>query len=269
LSRRSEVESSNTIACMASPRFQAMLLPGIVLPAQPAYAALFEVLADRVDAVAKDLEIYAEDEPPREYSLESEDAGILREADGHGFDRFHLVGYSGGGASALAFAAGHGDRLLSLALLEPAWAGNERSTKEDALHAQFSALEGVSPEQQMSEFIRLQLAPGVEPPPRPDGPAPPWLAKRPAGILAFLRAFDEAQLDLDALRAFRRPVYFALGGRSNPDYFVQMAQRLADVFPDFDVETFPERHHFDPPHRIEPERLAESLFALWQRAEAH
>ena len=42
---------------------------------------------------------------------------------------------------------------------------------------------------------------------------------------------------------------------------------LAAMFPDFTIETFPERHHFDPPHRVEPEHLANSLLALWQRAE--
>jgi len=93
------------------------------------------------------------------------------------------------------------------------------------------------------------------------------MAKRPAGIRAFLSAFNNGHLDLDALRAFDGPVYFALGGRSNPDYFGRMAERLAAIFPDFTIETFPERHHFDPPHRIEPDRLAESLLALWQRAE--
>lgn len=227
------------------------------------------MLGERVEALAKDLEVYAEEEPPADYSLETEAAGILREADGHGFGRFHLVGYSGGGASALAFAAEHGDRLLSLALIEPAWAGNERSPKEEVLHAHFRTLEQLPPEQQMAEFTRLQLAPGVEPPPPREGPPPPWMAKRPEGIRALIRAFDEAQLDLDALRAFSRPVYFALGGRSNPDYFAQMAQRLADVIPDLAVETFAERHHFDPPHRVEPERLAESLLTLWQRGEAH
>jgi pimeloyl-ACP methyl ester carboxylesterase len=239
-----------------------------VLPVELAYAALLEVLGERVEAVAKDLEVYAEDEPPPNYSLEAEVAGILREADGRGFGRFHLLGYSGGGASALAFAAGHGGRLRSLALLEPAWAGNERSSKEEALHRRFRALERLPPEEQMAEFTRLQLASGVEPPARPEGPPPPWMAKRPAGIRAFVRAFDEGQLDLDALRLFTRPVYFALGGRSNPDYFAEMAKRLADVFTDFTVETFPERHHFDPPHRVEAERLAESLLALWRRGEA-
>ena len=37
--------------------------------------------------------------------------------------------------------------------------------------------------------------------------------------------------------------------------------------PDFELEVFEERHHFDPPHRIEPERLANSLQTLWRRAE--
>ena len=63
-------------------------------------------------------------------------------------------------------------------------------------------------------------------------------------------------------------MYFALGGRSNPDYYRRMADRLATIFTDFTLETFPERHHFDPPHRTEPEHLAESLLSLWMRAEA-
>jgi pimeloyl-ACP methyl ester carboxylesterase len=245
-----------------------VLLPGGVMPAEPAYAALLGVLGERVDAVAKDLEVYAGDQPPPDYSLTIEAQGVLREADARGFDRFHLVGYSGGGASSLAFGALHGERLLSLALLEPAWAGNERTPAEEALWQRFRELEPLPPDQFMEGFTRLQLAPGVEPPPRPDGPPPPWMAKRPAGLRAVMAAFDNGELDLEALRAFDRPVYFAVGGRSNPDYFVRMGERLAAIFPDFTLETFPERHHFDPPHRIEPERLSSSLLALWERAEA-
>jgi len=250
-----------------SARHAAVLLPGGVLPAAPAYAPLLKVLGDRVDAVVKDLEVYAGDEPPPGYGLDTEVVGIARAADAHGFDRFHLVGYSGGGASSLAFAARHGERLLSLALLEPAWAGNRRMPEEDALMVRFRALEPLPPEQFMAGFTRLQLAPGVEPPAPPAGPPPPWLAKRPAGLRAFISAFESGDLDLGALRAFERPVYFALGGRSNPDYYGRMAERLAAVFPDFTLETFAERHHFDPPHRIEPERLAASLLSLWERAE--
>jgi pimeloyl-ACP methyl ester carboxylesterase len=244
-----------------------LFLPGSVLPAQPAYGALLEVLDGQVDAFAKDLELYAGDEPPAGFGLDTEVDGILRESAARGFTQFHLVGYSGGGAVALAFAAGHADRLHSLALLEPAWAGNRRSPREEALHEQFAVLERLPPNQQMAEFTRLQLASGVEPPPPPSGPPPPWMAQRPAGIRALIRAFEQSELDLDALRRFDRPVYFALGGRSNPDYFAQMAERLAAVFPDFTVETFPERHHFDPPHRTEPARLATSLLELWRRAE--
>jgi pimeloyl-ACP methyl ester carboxylesterase len=225
------------------------------------------VLGEQVDAVAKDLEVYAGEEPPPDFNLATEVEGILREADAHGFERFHLVGYSGGGASSLAFTAAHGERLLSLALLEPAWAGNERTAAEESLMQRFRALEPLPPDEFMAGFMRLQLAPGVEPPPPPAGAPPPWMAKRPAGLRAFIEAFDRGDLDLDALRAFDRPVYYALGGRSNPDYYARMAERLDAIFPDFTLETFPDRHHFDPPHRIEPERLASSLLALWQRAE--
>ena len=242
-------------------------MPGGVLPAKPAYAAILEVLGDRVDAAAKDLEVYLGDQPPPDYSLDIEVEGVRREAEARGFDRFHLVGYSGGGASSLAFAVRYGERLLSLALLEPAWAGNERTDEEEALWLRFRALKGLPLDRFMAGFMRLQLAPGLEPPPPPEGPEPPWMAKRPAGLQALIDAFDRGTLDLERLRGFARPVYFAVGGRSNPDYYSRMADRLAAIFSDFTLETFPDRHHFDPPHRVEPEHLADSLLDLWQRAE--
>jgi pimeloyl-ACP methyl ester carboxylesterase len=186
-------------------RYRVVLLPGGVLPAEPAFAALLQAFGDRVTAAAKDLEVYAGGQPPAGYSLDTEVTGILREADTHGFYRFHLVGYSGGGASSLAFAAQHGERLLSLALLEPAWAGNDRTEAEDALWLRFRALEQLPPDELMAAFVGLQLAPGVEPPPRPEGPPPPWMAKRPAGIRALIDAFDGGALDLDALRACDPP----------------------------------------------------------------
>ena len=93
------------------------------------------------------------------------------------------------------------------------------------------------------------------------------MAKRPAGIRAIMATFTSYDLDREALRTFRRPVYYALGGLSNPDQYEEIAKRLDTVFPDFELEVFDERHHFDPPHRIEPERLADSLRALWRRAE--
>jgi pimeloyl-ACP methyl ester carboxylesterase len=90
-----------------------------VLPAELAYGALITALGSDADAVAKDLEVYATAQPPDDYSLDLEVDGLLREADARRWERLHLVGYSGGGAAALAFTARHSDRLFSLALLEP------------------------------------------------------------------------------------------------------------------------------------------------------
>jgi pimeloyl-ACP methyl ester carboxylesterase len=249
-------------------KFRVILLPGIVLPAELAYGALIAALGPDVEAVAKDLEVYATPDPPEDYSLELEIAGVLHEADAHGWERFHLVGYSGGGAASLAFAATRPERLASLALLEPAWAGDwDLSPAEKALRLEFDRLEGVPAEQFMPTFIRLGLKPGVPLPPPPAGDPPPWMAKRPSGIRAIDRAFKRGDVDREALRRFDRPVYFALGALSNPDQYEEIAKRLKGVFPDFELEVFAERHHFDPPHRIEPERLANSLMTLWRRAE--
>ena len=146
---------------------QAMLLPGGVMPADLAYAALLEELGDGIDAIAKDLEVYAGPEPPIGYTLDDEVAGILRTARDAGFDRFHLVGYSGGGASSLAFAATHPERLLSLSLLEPAWMGNDDlSPEEREVWREFDRIAALPPEEMMPAFVAIQLAPGVEPPHR-------------------------------------------------------------------------------------------------------
>jgi pimeloyl-ACP methyl ester carboxylesterase len=265
------IEDSRPPHPASGQRWPVILLPGGILPAGPAYGALLAELGGDVDAHAKDLEVYAGDTvPPPGYGLETEAAGIERLADSSGFDTFHLVGYSAGGAASLAFASLHPDRLRSLALMEPAWAGRTGQTPEEAsVFDRFRAIPELSPDEIMPEFVRTQLAAGVEPPPPPPGPSPPWMPSRLAAIGALLAAFDAFEPDFDALRRFDRPVYFALGGRGNPDLYARMAQRLAGVFNDFTLEVFAERHHFDPPHRIEPARLGTSLRALWTRAESN
>jgi pimeloyl-ACP methyl ester carboxylesterase len=254
---------------MAMPRSRVLLLPGVVLPAALAYGALVDELGADFDVVAKDLEVYATDEPPEDYSLDLEVAGVLDEVDGRGWGRFHIAGYSGGGAAALAVTARHPKRLLSLALLEPAWAGNwDLDPAERAQWNAYERLASLPGDRSMRAFMELQVKPGVALPAPPPGDPPPWMAKRPAGISAFMRAFKTYDLDRGALERFSLPVYFALGGLSNPDQFGEIAKRLARVFPDFEVDVFEDRHHFDPPHRVEPERLAHSLRAVWRRAEA-
>src|SRR5437588_7462667 len=216
---------------------QAILLPGGVMPADLAYGALIYALGDDVEAIARDLEVYAGPEPPADYTLEYEIDGVLRTARDAGFERFHLVGYSGGGASSLAFAARHPERLLSLALIEPAWMGNEGlSPEEEAVRREFDRIMSLPPEQMMPAFVAVQLAPGVPPPPPPPGSPPPWMATRPAGLRAFTDAFRSSTLDLDRLRTLELPVYFAIGGRSNPDYYARMGERARELFPNFTLD---------------------------------
>jgi pimeloyl-ACP methyl ester carboxylesterase len=248
--------------------FRVIALPGSVLPAELAYGSLIAALGSDADVVAKDLEVYATDEAPYDYTLDLEVAGVLREADARGWERFHLAGYSGGGAASLAVAARHPERLSSLALLEPAWTGRwDQSPAEQALWREYDRVATLPPEEFTRAFMRLNVRPNVELPPPPPGDPPSWMAKRPGGIRAFMETFKTYDLDRDALMRFGRPVYFALGALSNPDQFGEIAARLSGIFPDFELEVFEERHHFDPPHRIEPERLASSLRALWRRAE--
>ncbi|MGH2456000.1 MAG: alpha/beta fold hydrolase [Candidatus Limnocylindria bacterium] len=245
-----------------------VLLPGAILPAELAYGPLVAELGDAADAHPKGLEIYAgEVVPPPGYRIQTEVDGILSFADEAGFETFHLVGYSLGGAVSLAFTAAHPERLRSLALFEPAWAGRLGMTNaEAAVHDRLGEVGKLPASERMGAFVALQLADDVEAPPSPEGPPPPWMASRVKALESLSDVLDDYEPDWGVLRAFRRPVYFALGGRSNPDLYARTAERLRTVFPDFTLDTFAERHHFDPPQRIEPGRLASALRDLWQRA---
>src|SRR5438034_7104996 len=170
--------------------FRVIMLPGSVLPAELAYGSLVAALGSDAEVVAKDLEVYATEAPPADYTLDVEVTGVLREADARGWEHVHLVGYSGGGAAALAVAARHPERLSSLALLEPAWAGNwHLSPAEKALWREYDRVLSAAPDRFMRAFMELSVKPGVELPPPPSGDPPPWMAKRPGGIRAFMETF--------------------------------------------------------------------------------
>jgi pimeloyl-ACP methyl ester carboxylesterase len=237
------------------------------MPAALAYADLVQALGPHVDARPKELELYAGEEIPAGWNLATEVRGIEHVADEAGFERFHLVGYSGGGACSLAFCAAHPERLLSLALSEPAWAGNDGLSDDEAARWQeFARVEQLPFAEMMPAFVRAQLRDDVEAPPPPQGDPPAWMRLRPAGIKAFINTFKTSTLDIERLRTFDGPVLFTLGGLSHPGYYAEIAKRLAGVFKDFTLDVFEERHHFDPPHRIETERYARSLRQLWDRA---
>jgi pimeloyl-ACP methyl ester carboxylesterase len=247
----------------------AILLPGAILPARIAYEGLLEAFDADVTALAKELEVYRASQVPPAYGLDTEVAGIDRVADAAGFERFHLVGYSAGGASSMAYALTRPGRLRSLTLAEPAWTGIEGRTPQEAAAADRAiAATALPPEQMLPAFMRAQLADGVEPPEPLPGPPPPWMASRPDGTRAIAAAFERFAFATADMQAFERPVLFVLGGLSNPAYYRRMAERLATSFPDFRLEVFDGRHHFDPPHRAEPERYARLLEDHWRRAEA-
>jgi pimeloyl-ACP methyl ester carboxylesterase len=244
-----------------------VLMPGGVMPSDLAYGPLLAVIGAEIRPIAKELEVYAGEAPPAGYGLQVEVDGISRAADAAGAERFHLVGYSAGGASSLAFVAKYPERVRSLALIEPAWIG--AITPDDAADwAELTRVMTLSPAERMPAFARWQMRPGIEPPklPLPAGAPPPWMAKRPAGMEAFIHAFNAYELDQNRFRLFRGPVYFALGSLSTR-YYERGAKTLSGLFPDFRVEEYEGRSHFDPPHRAEPERFARALRDLWSRAE--
>ena len=165
-----------------------VFLPGGVTPVGLSYAPLIEELGGEISPLLKDLEVYAEDEPPADYSIQLEVDALRRAVDAAGLDTFHLVGFSGGGAVSLDFAAQHPSRLRSLAIYEPA---RQPGPLVLADHPEYAAGNGqLSPDQMMAAFASLQLRPGVEPPPPPPGPAPDWMAQRPEGLRAMMRAFE-------------------------------------------------------------------------------
>jgi pimeloyl-ACP methyl ester carboxylesterase len=242
-------------------RFPVILLPGIIAPAELRFARLLEALGDDVDAVPKDLEVYGGPSvPPPGFSLDMEIDGITRVADEHGFGRFHLYGHSGGGACALAFTAVSPERVLTLALDEPATDFSPQDLRE--IKEVFLPMLELPPDQQLPAFLRAQMREGVEPPPPREGPPPPWMADRPAGVAAFVRTLSEADVPVERLKAFDRPVYYSHNSLSN-ETWDRRAKRLGELFPNMTVELYEGLSHLNSSHAAEPERVAAALRRLW------
>ncbi len=139
-----------------------------VTPAKITYGPLLDAIGDEARAALKDLEVISGDAPPPGYEFDLEVGGIERVADEAGRGSVHLVGFSAGASAALAFAAKHPERAESLALIEPAWIGNEGWTPEEAAYwAEADAAMSLPPAERMGAFLRMLLRPGVQPSPRP------------------------------------------------------------------------------------------------------
>ncbi|GAC1458025.1 MAG: hypothetical protein NVSMB8_06250 [Candidatus Limnocylindrales bacterium] len=244
-----------------------IFLPGIVLPAAFRYPPLFAALGPTgMELKTKELEVYATETPADDFSISDEVQALDRFAATNAGERFHLYGHSGGGAVCLAFTAAYPERVLSLALDEPA----SDFSAEDQADPYWTAIDRVRalpPDQAVPAFLAAQLAPGVPLPPPPPGPPPPWMAKRPRGIAAFAEAVREHQVPLDRYRAFGRPVLFTYGSLTNPRWD-RMRERLAGTFPRFQSERFEGLHHLNTSHQAEPARVAVLLRSLWKASDS-
>ena len=213
---------------------KAILLPGGVMPADLAYGALIEALGDDVAAIAKDLELYAGAAPPAGYTLDHEIAGVLRTAADAGFERFHLVGYSGGGAASVAFAAEHPAAPAEPRAARARVDGHGRSSDRRNRRSGARPIGWPSSrhDEMMRAFIAFQLAPGVEPPQPPPGPPPPWMANRPAGLRAFIAALESSTARCRSPAATStQPVYFALGGQEQSELLRANGRARRDDLP--------------------------------------
>jgi pimeloyl-ACP methyl ester carboxylesterase len=243
-----------------------IFLPGGIQPAAIQYAPLLKVLGDNIQPLLKDLEVYRDDTPPSQYTLADEIEGIKRAADEAGMPSFHLVAYSGGGAVALAFIGAYPDRVLSLALSEPAVIPSQAWYQQESVYwQQMDQVMSLPDKLLMQEFIRVELREGMTLPPAPISDPPPWMAKRPAGLKALVNGFSKYDLPYNRLREFTRPAYIAVTALSNP-VEMRKADVLSGLLPDLQVEVYQDRHHFDPPQRAEPERFAQALSNLWARS---
>jgi len=242
-----------------------IFLPGIIAPAAIRYGRLVDLLPE-TDLLVRDLAVYDAEAPASDFSIATELDALDRAADAAGFDRFHIYAHSGGGAVALAYAAARGDRLASLAVDEPA---SDFTAEGDEVYGwpEFDEALALPPGPSTAAFMRLQLAHDVELPTPPEGPAPAWMAKRPAGIRAFLGAIRKHRIEPHEYAGFAAPTYFSRGSRTHPRW-AAMQQRLGDLFPDFTGEVFEGLHHLNTSHQAEPDRVAATLTRFWGRAES-
>jgi pimeloyl-ACP methyl ester carboxylesterase len=246
---------------------QVVCVPGSVAPAAQRYAPLIAAVGDAADVQLKDLEVYREASPPADYSIEEEVTAIERFADAKRLSRFHLVGYSGGGFISLAFAGTHPERVLSLALFEPARIPGNLTEQERAFFKTLeSKLEGLTGDDFMSTFVREQVKPGVRPAPPASGPVSAEMRKRPAGIAALIRAFEAYAFDRELLRAAPFPVFYGYGDLSHEEQALK-ASILAPLFADFHVQRFTGVHHFVPPEMIYTPAHARTLVEHWRHAQ--
>jgi pimeloyl-ACP methyl ester carboxylesterase len=186
---------------------------------------------------------------------------VAAAAEAAGSGSVHLAGFSAGATVALAAALALGDSVRSVALLEPAFIGDDDwDPAEPEWRGAIASLRAAAGPEQAEAFRVMLMAPGE--------PAPP--SRRPVAwdfrddllgtMLSGHTGFESS--DLARIGA---PVLLVRGGRSAARFGL-VGRRLAEVCPDFRECVFPDLNHFAPPFREEPEPLAKLLRGFWLAA---
>jgi pimeloyl-ACP methyl ester carboxylesterase len=227
---------------------------------------VLDVLDAPIDALFKDMEVTSDDGPQLDWTLQMEVEALQAVTGRAAPGPFHLVGYSGGAAVALAFVASHGDRVRTLTLIEPSWVGNDSwSTSEAAFWEAYDrAMALTDAEAALEAFAVVMRGPGV--------PGPSILPRDPRQV-ALLRSrlrivgvgYRRAVLDRSALGSFNRPVYLPVGGRSTPR-MAAAAALLVGCFPNAQIEMYDDCDHFDL-MRTPVKRMALALASLWAQGD--
>jgi pimeloyl-ACP methyl ester carboxylesterase len=234
--------------------------PGRPHPRNTSSAAVAGELAAR--AVITQLGLAVWDIAPGEpYGLAAEVNAVSAAAQAHGLSRYHLLGFSAGATVALGAALELGDAVQSLTVLEAAVIGDDDwHPSETAWRASLAAVRARPARQRGQAFRQILVRPG-EPLPLL-GPPPPW-DTRTDMLEDMLAQVGFVSSDLAAIT---RPVLVIDGGRSHPRMRHQN-ERLVQVIPHARAEVFSECSHLSPPHKAEPERLAEVLIDFWTHAQ--
>jgi pimeloyl-ACP methyl ester carboxylesterase len=245
---------------------QVICVPGSVAPAAQRYRALLEAVGGAAELHLKDLEVYREAAPPSDYTIDEELEAIDRFADAKSLARFHLIGYSGGGFISLAYAATRPQRINSLGLFEPARIPGQLTDEERAFFSFLeSKLRGLEGPEFMNVFVREQVKPGVQVQPPPTAVSPE-MQKRPAGIAALIRQFEDYRFDRELFGVCGFPVFYAYGDLSHDEQALK-AGILARLLADVHVKRFSGIHHFVPPEQIYSPAHVEALRELWSAGE--
>jgi len=191
---------------------------------------------------------------------------ILAALDRRGIDRAHLVGYSMGGRAALAFAAGHPDRLASLMLIgaspgiEDDAERSERRRQDEALAR---ALEEADAGGGLEGFVDRWMALPLFATQALLGHRHLRLARlrrlagSSRGYAASLRGMGQgAQASYwPALQTIETPTLLLAGGRD--ERYVRLAHRMAEAMPHARVEIVPGVGH--AAHLEAPDAVAEAI----------